>query len=41
MVWNDATERQLLLCLVDPAIKPKWETVAEQMGTGFTAEAVR
>lgn len=41
MVWNDTTERQLLLCLVEQAIKPKWEVVAQQMGTGFSAEAVR
>lgn len=39
--WNEATERKLLLCLVDPEKKPDWPTISGSMGVGFTAEACR
>jgi hypothetical protein len=39
MAWNDTTERRLLLCVLDAP--RNWAFVAQQMGSGFTAEAVR
>ncbi|KAI7304491.1 hypothetical protein KC315_g15140 [Hortaea werneckii] len=41
--WNDATDRQLLLTIINltaPQL-PKWDQVAAIMGDGFTAESVR
>ncbi|KAK2805100.1 hypothetical protein FQN50_006345 [Emmonsiellopsis sp. PD_5] len=40
-VWNDSTDRALLLNVIDPATKPDWARVAEAMGEGFTAESCR
>ena len=39
--WTELTERKLLLCIMDPEQKPKWEEVAGRMGQGFTGEACR
>lgn len=39
--WDHETDRKLLLCLVDPNLKPKWVDVASDMGSGFTSESVR
>lgn len=39
--WDHETDRKLLLCLVDPNLKPKWADVATDMGSGFTSESVR
>ncbi|KAI7168271.1 hypothetical protein D0869_04426 [Hortaea werneckii] len=41
--WNDATDRQLLLTIINltaPQL-PKWDQVAAIMGDGFTSESVR
>ncbi|KAK2751319.1 hypothetical protein FQN55_001054 [Onygenales sp. PD_40] len=40
-VWNDSSDRALLLNVIDPATKPDWARVAEAMGEGFTAESCR
>lgn len=41
--WNDATDRKLLLVIIQllSPSPPKWSDVANAMGEGFTAEAVR
>nr|POE78454.1 hypothetical protein CFP56_60686 [Quercus suber] len=42
-VWNDATDRQLLLVMIHLAAPklPNWDQVAELMGDNFTAAGVR
>lgn len=39
--WDDASEKRLLLCIIDLGVKPNWPEVAKTMGTGFTNEACR
>ncbi len=39
--WDDQTEKRLLLSIMDPDLKPKWEIVAGRMGISFTAESCR
>jgi len=39
--WNASTERKLLLCIIDPKAKHKWDIVSEQMGSEFSVEACR
>ncbi len=39
--WNETTERKLLLCIIDHAVKPEWPKISEAMGEDFTGEACR
>jgi hypothetical protein len=39
--WNEATERKLLLCIIDHAVKPEWPKISDTMGEDFTGEACR
>ena len=39
--WNEGAERKLLLSLLEPDMKPKWDLVAERMGGSYTGEACR
>jgi hypothetical protein len=39
--WGEQAERKLLLSILDPDVKPKWDVVAARMGEGFTGEACR
>ncbi|KAL2423896.1 hypothetical protein ABEF95_009517 [Exophiala dermatitidis] len=39
--WTEATERKLLMCLIDHSAKPNWATIADAMGDDFTGEACR
>lgn len=39
--WSEATERKLLMCLIDHNAKPNWSNVATAMGDEFTGEACR
>lgn len=41
MLWDDKTERRMLLCVLDTPLPRNWDVVAQQMGTGFTTEAVQ
>ena len=41
--WTDNSDRQLLLSIIhDSAVAtPKWDRIAEMMGEGYTASALR
>lgn len=39
--WSENAERKLLLSMLDPNVKPKWDVVARRMGEGLTGEACR
>jgi hypothetical protein len=41
MVWNEITERRLLLSIISLAPAPKWDAIAKEMGNEFTSESVR
>lgn len=37
--WSDQTERKLLLSILEPDVKPKWDTVAGLMDKDLTRNA--
>jgi Myb-like DNA-binding domain len=39
--WSEIEERKLLMCIIDPDAKPKWDEVAARMGDGKTGSACR
>lgn len=39
--WTDATERKLLLCMVDAQATHNWAALAGSMGEGFSDQACR
>ncbi|KAK2746195.1 hypothetical protein FQN57_003317 [Myotisia sp. PD_48] len=41
VTWDVALEHKLLLHTLDPATKPDWDRVANEMGDGLTRESCR
>ena len=39
--WSDQAERKLLLSILEPDVKPKWDTVAGLMDEDLTRKACR
>lgn len=41
VTWDVAADRKLLICCIEPASKPNWERVSNEMGAEYTPEACR
>lgn len=41
IIWDESTEKKLLLCLIDHSVKQNWHAVVDAMGQEYTVESVR